>query len=400
MRRFFIAIVTAALLSAIPFAVSAQTVDQNDPHYRVDLPSDPVGAMNTARDRVAAGKLDAAITGLQSYVANHPGEIGPQRLLGDLYFRKTELQLAEATYKNILTYSPYDKETHNRLGSVYATENRLDDAIAEFNRSLPGTDAVPDLVRLHIRRGDLNIYKHRLDLIANEYPTSAEAQSEAGEMYEATNEPEVAERYFKRALDNDPGNLIALNSLGLAYMDQQRFSEAIKIYGSCLAHDPYNYACKDNLAAVYLHEGEWSHADVLLQQAHRLEPERWEALVNMGYLSDRRGDWKKAIEYYVQATTVYPYAPEAYVNLGVTYNEHDLYQLSQAALIKGLSVAPEDGRLHFILGEAYSAQGNDTMASAQYRAAALASDLDESLKRTAQLKVMALNRPRPTSTPQ
>ncbi|HET7814092.1 MAG TPA: tetratricopeptide repeat protein [Candidatus Baltobacteraceae bacterium] len=401
MRHFVLVLFAALAVGVMPAAASAQTVDQQlDPHYKIDLPSDPLAAMNAARDRVAAGKLEGAITGLQSYVANHPGEIGPERLLGDLYFRKTDLPQAEATYKHILTYAPNDKETHNRLGSVYATENRIDQAIDEFNHSLPGTDAVPDLVRLHMRRGDLNAYKHMLEVTAQEYPSSGEAQSEIGEVYETIGQPEVAERFFKRALDDDPGNLIATNNLGLAYMDEKRYSDAIKTFSGCLVHDAYNYGCKDNLAAVYLHESLWGQADVLLQQAHTLAPERPEALVNLGYLADARGDWKKAVVYYIMASTVYPYGADAYANLGVTYNEHGLYQLAQAALIKGLAVAPEDGRLHFILGETYSHQGNLALAADQYRAAALGSDIDEWTKRTAQQRVTALMSPRPTSTPQ
>lgn len=401
MRRFVLIFAAAVAVGLLPNTASAQTVDQTlDPHYKIDLPSDPVAAMNTARDRVAAGHLEGAITGLQSYVSNHPGEIGPERLLGDLYFRKTDLALAEATYRHILTYSPNDKETHNRLGSVYATENRIDEAISEFNHSLPGTDAVPDLVHLHMRRGDLAAYKHELELAASEYPSSTEAQSEIGEVYETIGQPEVAERFFKRALDDDPGNLIATNNIGLAYMDEKRYSDAIRSFTFCLVHDAYNYGCKDNLAAVYLHESLWGQADVLLQQAHALAPERPEALVNMGYLADARGDWKKAVVYYIEASTVYPYGADAYANLGVTYNEHGLYQLAQAALIKGLAVAPEDGRLHFILGETYSHQGNLAMAAVQYRAAALGSNLDEWTKRTAQQRVTALMSPRPTSTPQ
>ena len=398
MGRIVLSFLGALVLASLPSFACAQATKLT-PEMTVPLPSDPVGAMRTARERVAAGNLEAAITGLQSYVANHPGEIAPERLLGDLFFRKTELSRAEATYQHILTYAPTDKETHSRLGSVYATENRVDDAITEFDRSLPGTDSVPDLVRLHMRRGDLAAYKHRLEAVADQYPNIAEAQLEIGELYEATDQPEVAERFFKRALDTDPASPIALNGLGLSYMDEHRYSMAIKTFAQCLGLDSYNYACKDNLGATYLHMADWGSADQVLQQAHALQPERAEALVNMGYLVDERGDWKKAIAYYVQATAVYPYSPDAYVNLGYTYNEHGLYQLALAALVKGLSVAPEDGRLHFLLGDVYSHQGNDALAAAQYRAAAVAQNLDEGYKRAAQQRVTALERPKPTATP-
>lgn len=400
MRRAARALLAALLLTLPARAAFADGPILNlNPTTDTVMPSDPRAAIETARQRVAAGNLLGAITGLQTYVEGHPGEIGPERLLGDLYYRKGELGRAESTYRHILTYAPLDKETHSRLGSVYATENRIDDAIAEFNRSLPGTDSVPDLVRLHIRKGDLDSYKRGVQRAADSYPADAEAQTEMGQFYESMNVPDLAIRYFRRALDDDPGSVIALNGLGLSYMDQQSYGQAIAQFKTCLAKEPYNYACMDNLGAVYLETAQLGTAESLLTRAHQLFPEKSEALVNLGYLADSRGDWKRAIALYVQAMTVYPYEPYAYIDLGYTYNVHGLYQLAQAALVKGLAVAPEDGKLHFLLGEVYAHQGNMALAAAQYRAAALAADLDPGVKRAAQQRVAALERPRPAATP-
>lgn len=400
MRRAARTFCIAVMLMAGPTVsvVWGQTVQLN-PEANMSMPSDPRGAMQTARERVASGNLTGAITGLQSYVESHPGEIGPERLLGDLYYRKGELSRAEATYRHILAYAPLDKETHSRLGSVYATQNRVDDAIAEFNRSLPGTDSVPDLVRLHMRKGDLNAYKRTVQERADRNPSDSEAQSELGQFYESTNVPDLAIRYYRRALDIDPTSVIALNGLGLSYLDQQSYKDAIAQFKVCLQRDTYNYACLDNMGATYLEMSQFATADALLNRAHQLFPEKSEALVNLGYLADSRGDWRRAVAFYVQAMTVYPYAPYAYIDLGYTYNAHGLYQLAQAALIKGLAVAPEDGKLHFLLGDAYARQGNYAQAAGQYRLAALAQDLDPGVKRAAQERVAALERPKPSPKP-
>lgn len=392
-------LVAAALaFLAAPARAFAGTPVTIDPVYN-PMPSDPQGAMLRARERVASGDLLGAILGLQTYVEQHPGEPGPERLLGDLYYRHGELPRAEATYKHILEYLPKDKDTHNRLGSVYATENRVGDAIAEFERSLPGTDSVPDLVRLHIRKGDIANYRADKERIAQVYPNDAEAQLEIGVIYEETNVPDVAIRYFKRALDLDPNNVDVLNHLGLAYHDEHLYSQAIAEYKTCLTHDAYNYACMTNLAGTYLEMSMNAPAETLLVQARKLQPERNEALVNLGYLADSRGDWKNAVKDYVDAITVYPYSPEPYIDLGYTYNVHGQYQLAQAALIKGLSVAPEDGRLHFLLGDAYAREGNVRLASEQYRDAAVAQNLDAGIRRAAQERVAALHRPAPKPTP-
>lgn len=400
MRRCACFLVAAALaFIAVPDRGFAGPPVVVDPATYNPMPSDPQGAMQSARERVAAGNLLGAITQLQTYVEQHPGEIGPERLLGDLYYRHGELQRAEATYKHILEYVPADKETHNRLGSVYATESRVNDAIAEFERSLPGTDSVPDLVRLHIRKGDIEEYRREKERVAQMYPNDAEAQLEIGVVYEETGVSDVAIRYFRHALDIDPNNIDVLNHLGLAYHDEHQYTQAISEYKACLQHDPYNYACMTNLAGTYLEMSLNGQAETLLVQARKLEPERNEAIVNLGYLADSLGDWKKAVKDYVDAIDVYPYSPEPYIDLGYTYNAHGQYQLAQAALIKGLAVAPEDGRLHFLLGDAYAREGNATLAAEQYRDAAVATNLDAGIRRAAQERVAALHRPNPRRTP-
>ena len=397
MQRFMFAVLAMFCLVAAPASVvRAGTVVVN-PQDRAVLPSDPLGAIQAARERVAAGDLDGAIRELGIYVAGHPGEVGPERLLGDLYYRHGELSRAEEQYKHILTYAPKDKETHNRLGSVYATENKLDSAIDEFDRSLPGTDSVPDLVLLHIRKGDFDRYKYEREKATIDYPTDPDAALELGQLYLAVHQTDLALRYFNRALSEDPSSLQALNDLGRAYLDQQNYDMAIDAFGKCLGRDPNNYACADNLGAAYLESKRYALAANILTIAHRLQPERGEALVNIGYLSDVNGDWKRAVAYYVQSMTVYPYAPEAYINLGLDYNSHGFYELAQSALLKGLAVAPEDGRLHFILGDVYARQGNQAMASQQFKLAA--DSFDPTVKVLARERVAALERSRLRVTP-
>lgn len=404
MRRIVWSLIAAFVLclGGMGAATAAGTANVilNPDHVDTDaLPSNPALAMQNARERVAAGDLDRAVRELAAYVYYHPGEIAPERLLGDLYFRQGQLQKAEQTYKHIISYASADKETHNRLGSVYATQNRIDDAITEFNRSLPGTDSVPDLVRLHLIKGDFARYRKEREKAAMEYPSDADAQLELGQAYEAIHQPENAIRFFKRALDADPTSVSAVSGLGLSYLDEGRLNDATTQFKTCLSRDTYNYACMNNLGATYLQNSQWNVAEPVLDRAHNLQPERSEALVNLGYLTDSRGDWKRAVTYYIEAMTVYPYSPDAYIDLGYTYNVHGLYQLAQAALIKGLAVAPQDGRLHYLLGEAYHRQGNDSLAKTQFKAAAGDEDLDPDVKRLAQQRIATLDRQQSSPVP-
>ena len=89
--------------------------------------------------------------------------------------------------------------------------------------------------------------------------------------------------------------------------------------------------------------------------------------IDIGYIHDSQGDWKTAITFYNRAIRSDPMKPEAYIDLGYDYNEHRLFPLAEAAYIKGLAVAQDDGRLHYMLAVTYNLQGKIALARDQYR---------------------------------
>ena len=384
-------------------AASAQPVpviiNPNEYQNAPGFISDPAGAVRRAREKIAAGDLEGAVDELAVYVAGHPREIGPARFLGDLYYRLGRFDRAEGIYLRLLYLNPYDKETHNRLGVVYATENRINDAIDQFDRALPGTDSVSDLVAMHLRKGDLAVYQSDMVGLAGREPSNPDIQAEVGQIFSVMHKPADAMGYYMRALDSDPESLTALNGLGLAYLDLHNPQQAELNFKKCLALDPPNYTCENNLGATYLQSGRDAEAKEALTRAHDLEPERPEALVNFGYLADLHGNWKGAIKYYVQATVVGPYLPEAYVDLGIDYEHNNLYQLAEASLLKGVAAAPHDGRIRYLLAVAYVAEGKQQLALEQLKAAK--DSLDPDVARIAEEESARLAMPPMTSpTPQ
>lgn len=378
-----LALTATMLLAAIPaFAPAAPAGDGPnvyvDPTYDINtlngFPSDPAGAIRATRELIASGDMSGAIRKLSLYVAIHPGEIGPRRFLGDLYFRTGQIARAQFVYEEILKYAPGDKETHNRLGTVYAEENRVDDAIVQFNSALPGTDSVDDLVELHERKGDLDKYEVEMQKLARDYPEDPGIQSELGQVYYAIHQSAQSEVYYNRALAQDPRDLTALNGLGLALMDLHQYDDAVATFKKCLGVDPLSYQCQNNMAATYLEAKQLDTAKVALDKAFRDAPERAETFVNYGYLADMQDDWQRAVAQYAKAIELYPYLREAYIDLALDYERHQLYVLAQAVLIKGIASVHDDGRLHVLLGDAYEAQGDKANALAQFQLGAKGSD--------------------------
>ena len=369
-----VALALALALPLLPVAVSAGET--------VLVPYDAYPALGqqqaitAARQRIAAGDFDGAVKQLADYVASHPDATEAARFLGDLYYRQGHFGQAEAVYKQLLAKNPKDKETHNRLGVVYATENSVDDAITQFQDALPGTDSIRDLVLLHLRKGDLPEYQAEMERAAADQPTDSDIQEEVGEIFQTVHRPAQAIVYFERALDTNPKSIAALNGIGMSFLDERDHTSAMRYLHECLDIDMQNYACIDNLGVANIQANLFGAANDQFTLAHRLEPERPEAIVNFGYLADTRGDWKRAVTYYVQAIAVDPYVPESYVNLGIDYEHNGLYPLAQAALLKGVAAAPWDGRVRYLLARAYAAQGQKALALAQLKIAESSLDPD------------------------
>jgi tetratricopeptide (TPR) repeat protein len=370
--------IALSLLSTVLVRADSQLYDNPslDKTILDGFPSDPKGAIQATRERIAAGDMTGAIQHLAAYVAAHPGEIDPRRFLGDLYFRTGQIDRAALVYQEILKIAPNDKETHNRLGTVYAEENRVDDAIAQFNGALPGTDSVDDLVELHQRRGDLGAYEAQVEQMAHDFPNDSAIQAELGQVFAAIRQPAEAAIYYRRALDNDVDNLTAINGLGLAMLNMHQYDDAISEFRRCLQIEPALYQCHDNLAATYLESGRLDEGKAALDKAYKLEPERAETFVNYGYLADMQNDWQRAVSQYAKAIELYPYLREAYIDLALDYERRHLYVLAQAVLIKGIASVHDDGRLHVLLGDAYEAQGDRTDALAQFQLGEKGSDPD------------------------
>ncbi len=362
--RFLLVLITAALMAALAGPVGA-----SEAKIRMgEAATDPV-VLDTARARVANGDVTGAIAGLAPYVAQHPDDLAAGRLLGDLYFRIPEYKKAEAVWKVIVVAHPDDRETHNRLGSLYAVEDRIDDAIAEFQKSLPSREGYAGLVAAHERAGDLAQYVARIEATAQADPLDLRAWATAGQVRRLRHEYDRALEAFQHVVTLQPRSCDARVDIANALVDLGRIEPAITHLQACLQVDNNYYPAVVNMGEAYLEKNDPGRARPFLDRALTLKPQGSEALVDLGFMYDQKGDWKTAVSYYTKATLADPLRPEAYVDLGYDYNEHRLFTLAEAAYLKGLSVAQNDGRLHYMLAVTYNLQGKIDLARAQYQKA-------------------------------
>ena len=170
----FLAIVLFAVATAFATALPSGAAEPTDPAVVV-----------AARAKVGDGDTLGAIRDLQAYVPTHVDDVAAARLLGDLYYRTTDMKRAEKTWKTILARFASDRETHNRLGSLYSAQDRIEDAIAEFEKSLPIHSGYYGLVAEHRRLGDLTAFENDWREKADQNRFNAGAQAFYGNILRA-----------------------------------------------------------------------------------------------------------------------------------------------------------------------------------------------------------------------
>jgi tetratricopeptide (TPR) repeat protein len=351
----------------------------------------PSAAIVAARAKVAAGDQIGAMRDLAVYVPNHPEDLAAARLLGDLYFRLPDFKRAEATWRAILVRVPGDAATHTRLGSLYAAEDRMNDALSEFEKSLPSPTGFAGLVKEHRRLGDLGAFEASYVDRIQFNPQDTNALWYYGSILHELREFSQAQLYLDRAVALAPESCPLLIDAGNNNIDLTRYDIAVATLTRCLDREPRNYVALVDIGEAYRLEGLPDRARACFDGALVARPDGAEALIDTGYLQDAAGNWKSAVSEYLAAMSADPLQAAAYIDLGFDYSEHHLYALAEAAFIKGISAEPNSGRLHYLLATAYTAQGKVDLARDQYRRAIDTKD-DLDVTRAAETKLAQLPR--------
>ncbi|MGA2392246.1 MAG: tetratricopeptide repeat protein [Candidatus Lustribacter sp.] len=317
------------------------------------------------------GSPDAAIAQLEPYVQTHPDDTAAARALGDLYFRTGNLDHAETIWEADTKRHPDDHATHERLGGLLAARGRLNEALREFEASLPFRGALLRLVELHRRTNTLNDFVIASQQRVRDNPNDPEAWLLYGIVLQSLHHADDALQYYARAvvLSNESQRCSALVGRAVDLTELDRPGDARSDLQACLRIDAKNYGALEVMGATYIHENNAVQARSWLERALALQPDGVEALIDLGYLDDASGNRDRAMQRYRTASALDPTRPEGYINLGYDDEATGNAPAAETVLLSGLVADPDNGRLHYLLGNAYENEGKLEPAQAQYQAA-------------------------------
>ena len=149
-----------------------------------------------------------------------------------------------------------------------------------------------------------------------------------------------------------------LNTLGVAYMNQQRPADAQKYFDQALEADPKFAVARLNMGISLLAQQKLEPARVALEAATQQLPKDAYAWYNLGLVYKDLGEAEKGIAAFQHVTEIAPTEADGYYFSGYLYSQLQKYDEAIASFQKGLALNPFHASSEFGLARALQRKGD------------------------------------------
>ncbi len=136
-------------------------------------------------------------------------------------------------------------------------------------------------------------------------------------------ETQIAEKFFKDALKEDPDSVSAHFGLGLVHEGKTDYREAIRHLNRALEKQPASVPIIVNLGKIYQTSGEDKKAISVFNRAMKLSYEDNSIAYLMGISYENLEKYEKAIRMFERLTYFNPVSDDVYYHLGMSYGKLD-----------------------------------------------------------------------------
>jgi spermidine synthase len=265
--------------------------------------------------------------------------------LGDLYYKENMLDEAVANYYRSLQVEPDFAKAHFNLAGVLAKQNKLNEAVSHFTEALRIT---PNFAQGHRSLGNALALQNRLDEAVKQFakalrtkPDDAEIHSNIGGILARQRRFDEAIPHFVEALRIDPNFADAHNNLGYALALQGRLDEAVRHCTEALRIKPNFATAHSNLAFALIGQGKLDEAIEHYNEALRINPDFADAHRNLGYALLQQGKLEGAITHLTEALRIEPNVAKTHNDLGVVLAMQGRFDEAVVYFTQALQINPD-----------------------------------------------------------
>lgn len=313
---------------------------------------DTEGLLGKAQGYFIEHRFDDALHCLERLVAIEPANAQARNLLGKVYHRLNNLELAEANYRKAAQLAPTVPEPRYNLAMLLFDKGDTDQA-CQLMKQVCSEGANPeylhDLGVIFEKQGNLADANAAFAAAAKMVPNNSEYHYALARSLYLNQHVNSAIPEYQKAISLNPNNIDAHNNLGVAYNDLGRFSEAIDEFQTSLkinsnypeAQQNLGYAqAHTSLGITYFKQGNTEKALDEYRKALNIDPNFADAFYNLGLLYQKQGNLDNAMQAYQSAIHCDPTNAKAHNNLGAAYLQAGKRELAIAEFSTALKIKP------------------------------------------------------------
>lgn len=153
---------------------------------------------------------------------------------------------AKADFEAARDVTPSDPTPHNNLAMVSISENKADEALANWENALKidstNFTALSGIITLHSKQKEFDKAHARIDQVLSANPNNASLHFLKAQIFGIQQNAQGAEAELRKTLELDPNYIAAYSALGALFVNQKQEDRAIAEYQKILAIRPDNPA--------------------------------------------------------------------------------------------------------------------------------------------------------------
>jgi tetratricopeptide (TPR) repeat protein len=283
-------------------------------------------------------------------------------LLGVAYAQMGNQQRAQSSFEEAIKIDENMVLAHLALAEQSLRRGQPDAAINYANNVLKIRPQQPDALLVlgtaYGAQGNTAKSQAALDEFARVAPNSAQGPLRLGMLALSRKQLDVAEKNFRRALEMNPKQNEAMESLVNVLLLQKKADKAEALIKERLAQEKSAFLY-NLLGKLYAQTGRYEDAISNLNQARRIDPQNTTSLELLASVYMRQKSADKALLQYEQATKERPSDPGIWIMYGLL-NEHvGKTDVARTAYEKALELQPNAGTAANNLAWIYAQEGKD-----------------------------------------
>ncbi|HEY6412349.1 MAG TPA: tetratricopeptide repeat protein [Edaphobacter sp.] len=333
----------------------------------------PEAAIAYAGALVATLQPAAAQSRLEQAVASAPDNPLLHDALGSLFAQQERYNDAGLQFQLALKFNPSLASAHYHFGALYLAQHDATNAVAELTQANTLTKDNLDYT-LQLGRAlraanqdeqSATVFRRALQLD----PNSIDTKYELALTLQASNKAREALPLFEQVAAARPKDSEVLINLGLALVQLGDAKRAIPFYLQALKLTPNSGTLREDLGVAYLQQSDLDHAIEQFRAGLIVEPDNPQLHYDLGLAFKLKDNIADAIPEFEQAAKLDPQLPDPPYTLGVLYMQIGRFPEAQAELEKATTLRPDNGDAWAMLGNVYKQNDDPQKAAAALRRA-------------------------------